>query len=559
MAPASYSSYVAANEHSPQRSNLEAVIVICIALVFVLFCSGTAALVGCYRRRTQVKPYAHRTQSRTPTPVMVDLERQACTTDGTDGGKNSPRFLTFPPLAVLARSWSASGSPTLGKQSLELPPPALAVAPSSRLRDSVLCKVLGQLTWPAVDNDKVSLCLSFIACVCKPLPRPQSGIKNSRRIIDVEASADNNSSQYVPEWIRPHLVQINEQSKREWTLYTPSAPIVVPQIVISCDEIVPDTPSSTYSDDSTVSELDTPPPMTPTLSSPVSFFFPASPSFSVREYLQVPSPSFHAPREEAKPVMRNVSNFSGKTFALATPTGRFSKLRERRMTTQAQAVHNVLGSQQNQPSATPTTAVGYQVVHGCGTGPRVLRGTTGTVGTAQVTGTGVAGVGLGLQLRPQLDFQDFHNTSAACGSSGDDAAHGPLGALGFAGYSSITSVLEASLTADMARPAAPAGPDDDPYANAYVDVAASAPFDGDDHDKGRPERLARLIDAFDSSVSLASLESDGAHGKLCDILDDYRYDYFDDYLDGADADESVIDEVAVHESHARHAIVVYAV
>ncbi|EIW55450.1 uncharacterized protein TRAVEDRAFT_21995 [Trametes versicolor FP-101664 SS1] len=537
MAPASYSSYVAANEHSPQPSNLEAVIVICIALVFVLFCSGTAALVGCYRRRTQVKPYARRTQSRTSTPVMVDLERQACTPDGTDGGKNSPRFLTFPPLAVLARSWSASGSPTLGKQSLELPPPALAVAPSSRLRDSVLCKVLGQLTWPAVDNDK-------------------SGNRKSRRIVDVEAAADNNSPQYVPEWIRPHLAQINEQSKREWTLYTPSAPIVVPQIVISCDEVVPDTPSSTYSDDSTVSELDTPPPMTPTLSSPVSFFFPASPSFSVRAYLQVPSPSFHAPREEAKPVMRNVSNFSGKTFALAAPTGRFSKLRERRMMVQAQVVNNVIEGQQNPSSATQATAVGYQVVHGCGTGPRVLRGTSGTVGTAQVTGTGVVGVGLGLQLRPQLDFQDFHNTSATSGSSGDDATHGPLGSLGFAGYSSMSSVLEASLAADVALPTAPASPDDDPYADAYVAIAASAPSDGDDHDKGRPERLAHLIDAFDSSVSLASLESDSAHGKLCDIMDDYRYDYFDDYLDGADADESINNEVAVHE---RHAVVVYAV
>lgn len=458
---------------------------------------------------------------------------------------------------MLARSWSASGSPTLGKQSLVLPPPALAVAPSSRLRDSVLCKVLGQLTWPAVDNDKVSLYLSFIACVCKPLPRPQSGIRKSRRIVDVEAAADNNSPQYVPEWIRPHLAQINEQSKREWTLYTPSAPIVVPQIVISCDEVVPDTPSSTYSDDSTVSELDTPPPMTPTLSSPVSFFFPASPSFSVREYLQVPSPSFHAPREEAKPVMRNVSNFSGKTFALAAPTGRFSKLRERRMMAQAQVVNNVDGDQR-QSSATQSTAVGYQVVHGCGTGPRVLRGTAGTGGTAQVTGTGVAGVGLGLQLRPQLDFQGFHNTSVTSTPSGDDAAHGSLGALGFAGYSSISSVLEASLTTDVALSTAAASQDDDPYADAYVAIAASTPSDGDDHDKGRPERLARLIDAFDSSVSLASLDSNGAHGKLCDILDDYRYDYFDDYLDGADADESVVNEVAVHD-HVHHAVVVYAV
>ncbi|OJT02799.1 hypothetical protein TRAPUB_6655 [Trametes pubescens] len=472
---------------------------------------------------------------------MVDLERQVCTTDSE---KSSPRFLTFPPLAVLAHSRSASGSPTLDKYSLELPPPVLAVAPSSRLRDSVLCKALGQLTWPALNNDK-------------------SGVKNSsRRIVDIEAAADKNSPHYVPEWIRPHLARIHEQSKREWTLYTPSASLVVPQIVISCDDIVPDTPSSTYSDDSTASELDTPPPMTPTLSSPVSFFFPASPSFSVREYLQVPSPSFHAPREEAKPVMRNVSNFSGKTFALATPTGRLSKLRERRMLAQAHPVNGVVDGQQKRPSATQTPAMGYQVVHACGTGPRVRRGTTGTVGTAQVTGTGVAGVGLGLQLRPQLDFQDFHNTLATSGFSGDNATHRLRGTYGTTGYPNIASVLEAALTTDMALNTAAASQDNDPSANAYVNIAASAPSDGDDHDKSRPERLARLIDAFDSSFSLASLDSDRAHDKPCDILDDYRYDYFDDYLDGADTDESVGDEndVVVPENHAaRHAVVVYAV
>ena len=131
--------------YSPQT-----LLVIGLAVAFVFLCSGTAALCAYCRRRR-----AARLQAQAKGPNTIDLERQA---HGIDNVKNGSRFLTLPTLPALGRSWSSSSSPS-GLVDIEkaLPPPALAAAPSSRLRDSVLCKVLCQLPRAASDKAKVSL------------------------------------------------------------------------------------------------------------------------------------------------------------------------------------------------------------------------------------------------------------------------------------------------------------------------------------------------------------------------------------------------------------------
>ncbi|KAI0827072.1 hypothetical protein BC628DRAFT_1418666 [Trametes gibbosa] len=529
--------------------SLETVLVIIVAMLFILFCSGLAALVSYCRRRVT------RARTQAPSLRVVDLERQAHNVGLDDGKKGSP-ILAFPPLAVLARSWSASasGSEGLGKLSLELPPPVLAVAPSSRLRDSVLCKVLSQLTWPVSDKAQI-----------------KNSKASSRRIIDIEAAAADkvnefgnvnslasDSSLSYPEWVRPHLAEFREHSKHEWTFYAPRAPVVVPKIVIeSCEEDnepACDTPGSIYSTDSTPSETDTPPPMTPTLASPVSFYFPDSPSFSVKDRLQVPPPSFHAPREEEKPVVRNVSNFSGKTFSLAAASSPFSKigkLRERRMLARAQAGHVATDCSQNNGS------VGPSVVKGCGTGPRICQGSTGsTVLVREAAGAGMSGVGLGLHFRPQQDFRiSLDNALATSGPGDDNGAHRLPATFSATGYPDLDTVRETS--SDVVLPPAIARRD-----NANIVLASLANLSAlAGVDVERRKHVARRVDTLDPSCPFASLGSEDGHDKLSDILglDNYHYDHPDESLDNAYADDSAVTELCASEIAARCAVVVHAV
>ncbi|KAI0372076.1 hypothetical protein BV20DRAFT_141943 [Pilatotrama ljubarskyi] len=566
MAPVLPTTAVALGVSSAPTFSPETVLVIGLALLFVLFASGTAALVACYTRRGR----QIRSQGRAPN--AQDIERQA---QGSENVKNGSRFLTFPSPAALARAWSAStsssGSEALEKTGLALPPPAVALAPSSRLRDSVLCKVLSQLILPIPKKDR--------AKSGTPVTK-----KRSDYVRDIEAAAadsgadalDPDSSLTYPEWVRPHLPEIREQAKREWTTWTPKPALEVPQITIQCcddESATPDSPESVYSTDSdsgsssassSPSVLDTPPPMTPTLASPVSFYFPASPTFSATDYLQVPPPSFNAPREEDKPVMRNVSNFSGKTFTLAAPPGRFSKvgtIRERRMSAQqAQANRAANGKSQN---SLQTASQGLQVAKGCGTGSKGSQGLI--IGATQGTGAGMTGVGLGLHLRPKQDFQDsLDKVLAASGLSGDDGARGLSATFNTPDDLDFASVLQACATTDVVlardtpsqdRPNTNANTEADDRLKACVSTPGS---DDDDDDKGRTGRLARLIDAFDSTFSLASIDS--GHVKLCDILDDYQYDHFNETVDVADPNDSAVTELIVHEScAAQRAVVVYAV
>ncbi|KAH9852512.1 hypothetical protein C2E23DRAFT_859854 [Lenzites betulinus] len=542
------------------NSNLETLLVIGMALLFVLFCSGTSVLVSYYRRRA--------TRARTQSPALrwVDLERQAHF-NGVADAKNGSHNLAFPPVAVLARSWSASTSDSqgLGKLSMELPPPVLAVAPSSRLRDSVLCKALSQLTWPVPDKTRV-----------------KNSKASSRRIIDIEAAAADkvnqssgvsslasDSSLNYPEWVRPHLADFREHSKHKWTLYTPSTPVTVPKIVIeSCDEDNEpafDTPGSTYSTDSAPSEMDTPPPMTPTPASPASFYFPASPSFSIKDCLQVPLPSFHAPRDEDRPVMRNVSNFSGRTFSLAAAPAFSNKkgsLRDRRMLARTQA-GNVVNTH-SLISNTPTRTTGPGNVKECGSGPRAPQGLTGSaIAIAQAAAAGMTGVGLGLNFRPQQDFRVSHDKALSVSAPYDNiSAHSLPTTFRTAGYWGPNNVLESPSSNVVLASAITRQHDSNigsaPLVNTitYLGVPADVGVDVE----GRSKHAARLVRAFESSCSLASLDNDGGDGKLRDILGlgDYHYDHYDESLDNADADNSAVTEVFVTETAARRAVVGHA-
>ncbi|CDO73694.1 hypothetical protein BN946_scf185015.g22 [Trametes cinnabarina] len=353
-----------------------------------------------------------------------------------------------------------------------------------------------------------------------------------------------------PDWVRPHLAEIREQAKRQWTLYVPKASLPIPEIVIQCcdDELVPDSPESMYSCDtaSSISEVDTPPPTTPTLASPVSFYFPASPTFSAGDYLQVPPPSFNAPREEDKPVTRNVSNVSGRTFTLTAPPGRstqLNKTRERRKAdceVQAQALMiECDATRRDVYSPLLAHFTKSKVGRGSGANSAVSHGRKGSV--TQASGGRITAVGLGLHFRSKLGFHSSLDTALASDASGTGRTTSSSASDNRRGDRGSCSVSQAfAATSDVAFPAAGA---------VQIDANASSVSSG---------RVARLVEAFDSSHSLASVDS--GHVKLTDILEDYYSDLCVENIETAAEEERLADAgLVVHETHARRAVVVYAV
>ncbi|KAL7284099.1 hypothetical protein ACG7TL_001379 [Trametes sanguinea] len=520
------------------------VLVIGLAALFIVFCSGTAAIVTiCHRRRLR------RSRSQGSVPDGFDVERQA---HNQTSNPPDPRFLTLLPSAALARSWSGStafsGSDAVDKSALTLPPPVLAAAPSSRLRDSVLCKVLCQLSSSASDKVKNARPSSTNKkSAAKSMRAAAAGYVTRSTSADV---LDPDSDLSYPAWVRPHLPEIREQAKRQWTLYVPKETLPIPQIVIQCcdNEPIPESPGSIYSCDtaSSVSEAETPPPLTPTLASPVSFYFPSSPTFSSGDYLQVPPPSFNAPREEEKPVMRNVSNFSGKTFALAAPPGRFGKMsknRQRRKAdprVQAQGlVIETAASRGDAYSSLVAHFAGSQAHKGGKTGLGISHGRT--VSAAPASGGGKAAVGLGLHLQSQLDFQgSLDKAFTSSGLPGNDGPHNHSATLSTPGPSASAGIPESSAS------------------TLAADSLSSNRTSANRENGGHSGRLARLVEAFDSSYSLASNES--GHVKLSDVLDNYYCDHFDEsHVDPVGEEHDTSSELFVHETSARRAVIVYAV
>ncbi|KAI0669562.1 hypothetical protein C8Q78DRAFT_1080274 [Trametes maxima] len=143
---------VVAMAEGPSSSTFtsQTILVASVALFFAVLCMSAAiihACRGCYRRRSSNKGSTSR---------LADLEHQ--TYDADDSIEDGSLFLYVP---TLSHSWPASpaeiGSAYFSeKHSPDLRTPPLAIAPSSHVRDSVLCKALSELAWPSPRVDKVS-------------------------------------------------------------------------------------------------------------------------------------------------------------------------------------------------------------------------------------------------------------------------------------------------------------------------------------------------------------------------------------------------------------------
>ncbi|KAI0667048.1 hypothetical protein C8Q78DRAFT_1056194 [Trametes maxima] len=462
-----------------------------LGLLLASFCLGFAIVFTRRYRR------ALRAETKRRFPTAADLEYQDY---GCDDNEKCSRFLPFS-RAATSRYWSSSafgsGPPAPGNGLSRPSLPALAFAPSSRLRDSVLCRALGGL--PPADLE--------------------SGKHSSRRGIDVEADTGlGGKARTQPRPLNP----------------------LVPKIVIqSCnDDPATDSPASVYSTDSSTdstssSVFDTPPPMTPTLASPISFYFPTSPSFSAHDYLQVPPPSCHAPREEDKPVTRNVSNVSRQTFLLAAPPiAHFSKvgksMLERRMAARAAALASRTIDGQPQSCTRPS---GLRVVRGCGVGPRLVGDSTpSSVHGAQ---GGVTGLGLTLGVQHKQDLLYPQDSAPAASLPIQEGERGSSHVNNAPSDPDLANTFERPLTTNVVVSTTAAGHD-----NADADAV--------DDVTGRPDRLARLVEALDWSFSPASVDG-GRSPNPSRVFDGYfpggddvNLEDKDDYADSAVFPEDIV-------------------
>ncbi|KAI0703201.1 hypothetical protein C8Q76DRAFT_802038 [Earliella scabrosa] len=331
----------------------------------------------------------------------LDLESQAQVATITSGR----HLFNLPQCGTGGRQSSGLSAAEItagsAKAAGELPLPAahVRISASSRLRDSVLCKAIGQLPLPDAGKLKRTM--------LGPVTR-KTADKSSKEVEDIEAIAgltkatnevSPDSTLSYPEWVRPRLPAIREQAKKEWNIYVPatgllatsSAPTTAPAMAIPKIVVIPPRPeddllglpaeeslASIYSEDSldgayeevfhsfdedseseysassipmdtpsldmdresqaSSPSLDSPPLETPPLAAQLplasmatlscsfstahlatdaSFYFPTLPSFSAMDYLKVPPPSFHAPRqqeEDDKDI--GMSNVTGKPFKL---------------------------------------------------------------------------------------------------------------------------------------------------------------------------------------------------------------------------------------------------
>ncbi|KAI0674437.1 hypothetical protein C8Q78DRAFT_594554 [Trametes maxima] len=475
MAPTPSTDAVALGLSSAPAFSPGTLLVIGSALLLTSLCVGTAICVASGRRRPD--------QPKDPASHPVNL---GCERYGTIDIKNDASLIALPPTALLARPRCALDSFSKLNIPGKLPLPdscSPILAPgTSRLRDSVICRALGQLAWPSLSLRKARVEDIEAGATDK--------VTQSSSVDDV----DPDSTVTYPEWVRPHMREIRELATREWTVYNPSARLVVPEIVIQpCDE-EPVLGSPADSVSTPPSEFDTPPPMTPTLSSPVGFYLPESPSFSGRDYLQVPPASWNAPREEEKPVLRNVSNFSGRTFTLAAPPAGPSKLgktlRERRL---AKAQAAGLTDSKHQTSDSPT---------------EVAR----------------AEVGLGLALQPQFEVGRDDALVVSTPSSGGCARRLP-GLLA----PPCTKDPVGEFPAEINGMLSPSG-----ASHGYLAPLVGTP-------ETRSSRFTRVADESNASSSFESTDSEPF--KPSGMLDEYHLDALKGYRDeDACADSCIVSE-----------------
>ncbi|KAI0746924.1 hypothetical protein C8Q80DRAFT_807091 [Daedaleopsis nitida] len=198
----------------------------------------STAMIYVYTRRHRARARLRRQQQLKLMSDLGDLEAQGQV--GYPTVKNGLRLLTLPMLATSGRTLSAaevmSGSMGL-RVSGELPVPAVHVkiGPSSRLRDSILCKAIGQLALPDAGILESAT-----------LPAFQKGAEKSiKRVDDIEATAglEESPKDIVSrrprwlQWLRQYPSSTQEEAKNERAVDTPmsaaeSIPLVVPEIVV---------------------------------------------------------------------------------------------------------------------------------------------------------------------------------------------------------------------------------------------------------------------------------------------------------------------------------------
>ena len=151
-------------------------------------------------------------------------------------------------------------SSCFGKLSGDLQLPArVKIAASSRLRDSVLGRAIGQLSWPEAGKLKVShswgpRCSTRLDTKQRT---PLSPIQEEQ-VVDIEATAGLDKSTDVvedaasettmsfPQWVRPHLTELREQAHKEWSIYVPGTGLVAAsslQTTIAVPDIIVQSPT----------------------------------------------------------------------------------------------------------------------------------------------------------------------------------------------------------------------------------------------------------------------------------------------------------------------------
>ncbi|KAI0711311.1 hypothetical protein C8Q76DRAFT_694269 [Earliella scabrosa] len=196
---------------------------------------GLAAIAAVAIGFSAVVVLIHRNHRRLQAQLRLahklDLESQAQVATITSGRQlvDLPQFWTGGrqlQTSGLSATEIMSGS---AKVAGELPLPAahVRISASSRLRDSVLCKAIGQLPLPDAGKLKRTL--------LAPVTRKTADKSSKKEVEDIEATAgltevtsevDPDSTLSYPEWVRPHLPAIREQATKEWSIYVPETGLV---------------------------------------------------------------------------------------------------------------------------------------------------------------------------------------------------------------------------------------------------------------------------------------------------------------------------------------------
>ncbi|KAI0711308.1 hypothetical protein C8Q76DRAFT_785170 [Earliella scabrosa] len=196
---------------------------------------GLAAIAAVAIGFSTVVVLIHRNHRRLQAQLRLthklDLESQAQVATFTSGQclLDLPQFRTggrqLQSSGLIAAAIMSGSAKVAGE--LPLPAAHVRISASSRLRDSVLCKAIGQLPLP----DAGKLKRTMLA----PVTRKTADKSSKKEVEDIEATAglteatsevNPDSTLSYPEWVRPHLPAIREQATKEWSIYVPETGLV---------------------------------------------------------------------------------------------------------------------------------------------------------------------------------------------------------------------------------------------------------------------------------------------------------------------------------------------